>query len=250
MPSELVHLELSDHVATVTLDSPHNRNALSRQLVGELGERLSTAEADPGTRVVLLRSAHPVFCAGADLAEAASDTGADGPRQLVSLQAQIAGMAKPVVVELGGPVRAGGLGIVGAADIVLAAESVTFALTEVRLGLAPAVISLSLLERLSPRAAAEIFLSARTFGATEAADMGLITRAVPDAELASAVEDTLNSIAGGTLQGLSETKRLLNRDLLKRIERDGEHVARRSAELFDSEEARAAMKAFMSRTRP
>ncbi|WP_327725565.1 enoyl-CoA hydratase-related protein [Streptomyces europaeiscabiei] len=250
MPSELVHLELSDHVATVTLDSPHNRNALSRELVRQLGERLSTAEADPDTRVVLLRSAHPVFCAGADLTEAASGTGADGPRQLVALQAQIAGMAKPVVVELRGPVRAGGLGIVGAADIVLAAETVTFALTEVRLGLAPAVISLSLLERLSPRAAADVFLSARTFGAAEAADMGLITRAVPDAEVASAVDDTLNAIVKGNLQGLSETKQLLNCDVLERIERDGEYAARRSAELFDSEEARAAMKAFLTRTRP
>lgn len=247
--TELVHLEVADGIATITLDSEHNRNALSRQLVTELGERLDTAETDATVRVVVLRSARRVFCSGADLAEAKDGSMADGARRLVALQRQIATSAKPVVIVLAGPVRAGGLGLVGAADIVIAARSVTFAMTEVRLGLAPSVISLSLLPRLAPRAATDVFLSARTFDATEAATIGLVTRTVPDEELDAATRALVAELAQGSAQGLRETKRLLNADLVDRIDRRGEEVARQSAELFSSEEARQAMTAFLSRKR-
>ncbi|EFQ84447.1 enoyl-CoA hydratase/isomerase family protein [Aeromicrobium marinum DSM 15272] len=247
--TELVHLEVADGVATISLDSEHNRNALSRQLVGELTAHLTTAGDDPQVRAVLLRSAGRVFCSGADLSEATSDGMVDGAKAIVALQRQIATLPKPVVVVLAGPVRAGGLGIVGAADIVLAAESVTFALTEVRLGLAAAVISLSLLERFSDRAAADLFLSGRTFDAAEAVTAGLVTRAVPDDGLADEVTRTLADLTLGYPQGLRETKALLNHDLVARIDALGDQVAEQSARLFGSDEAREAMTAFLQRKR-
>ena len=250
MADELVHLEVADAIATVTLDSEHNRNALSRQLVTELGERLAAADADADVKAVLVRSAGRVFCSGADLSEAATGSMEEGARAIVALQRQIATAEKPVVVELGGPVRAGGLGIVGAADIVVAAESVTFALTEVRLGLAPAVISLSLLSNLSPRAASDVFLTGRTFDATEAARMGLVTHTVPDGDLTDAVQGVLDDLTQGYPQGLRETKALLNHDLVARIDALGDDVAAQSARLFGSDEAREAMTAFLeSRTK-
>lgn len=245
--SELVHLSVADHVATITLDSDHNRNALSRQLVTELAAHLATADADNGSRAILIRSAGKVFCSGADLSEAASGGMAEGARALVDVQRQIATASKPVVVELGGPVRAGGLGIVGAADIVIAAESVTFQLTEVRLGLAPAVISLSLLPRFTDRAAADLFLTARKFDAAEAASVGLVTRTVADADLGAEVGGVLESLVKGYPQGLRETKKLLNHDLVARIDALGDQVAAQSAELFGSDEAREAMTAFLNR---
>ncbi len=245
MADELVHLEVADAVATITLDSEHNRNALSRQLVTELGEHLATADTDESVRAVLVRSAGRVFCSGADLSEAASGGMEDGPKAIVALQRRIATIGKPVVVELGGPVRAGGLGIVGAADVVVAAESVTFALTEVRLALAPAVISLSLLARLSPREASDVFLTGRTFDATEAERMGLVTRSVPDDQLAEAVQAVLADLGQGFPQGLRETKALLNHDLVARIDALGDDVAAQSARLFGSDEAREAMTAFL-----
>ena len=247
--TELVHLDVADAVATVTLDSEHNRNALSRQLVTELADRLQRADADPAVRAILVRSAHRVFCSGADLSEAASGGMEEGARAIVALQRQIATADKPVVVELAGPVRAGGLGIVGAADVVLAAESVTFALTEVRLALAPAAISVTLLERFTDRAAADLFLTGRTFDAAEAQAAGLVTRAVPDADLADAVRVVLDDLVQGYPQGLRETKRLLNHDLVARIDALGDDVAARSARLFGSEEAREAMTAFLQRRR-
>ena len=247
--SELVHLEVADQVATITLDSDHNRNALSRQLVTELTTHLASAGADAEVKAVLIRSAGRVFCSGADLSEASADGMVEGAKGMVAMQRQIATHDKPVVVELGGPVRAGGLGIVGAADIVVAAESVTFQLTEVRLGLAAAVISLSLLPRFTDRAAADLFLTARKFDAAEAARVGLITRAVPDDVLPGEVAGVLGDLVKGYPQGLRESKKLLNHDLVARIDALGEQVAAQSAALFGSDEAREAMTAFLNKGR-
>jgi enoyl-CoA hydratase/methylglutaconyl-CoA hydratase len=247
--TELVHRSIADGIATITLDSERNRNALSQQLVSELAGHLAAADADTDARAILIRSAGKVFCSGADLSEAAGGGMAQGAAALIALQRQIATASKPVVVELGGAVRAGGLGIVGAADIVIAAESVTFALTEVRLALAPAVISASLLPRLTARAAADLFLTARTFDAAEAERIGLVTRVVPADALADEVALSLRDLAKGYPQGLRETKKLLNHDLVARIDALGDELAAQSAELFASVEAREAMTAFLNRTK-
>ena len=245
--TELVHLETGGPLATITLDSPHNRNALSRQLVAELGDRLAAAEADDDVRVVLLRSSGRVFCSGADMSEAREGSMAEGARVIVDLQRFVVAMSKPVVCRLDGPVRAGGIGLVAASDVVLAAADATFALTEVKLGLAPAVISLTVFPRLTSRAAAWTALSGETFTAAEAEPMGLVTRAVPADALDEAVESACTVLATGAAQGLRETKALLGRDLLARIDAQGEEVAALSARLFGSEEATKAMTAFLSR---
>ena len=105
MTDELVHYGLDDGVATITLDSPHNRNALSRRLVTELFDALDRAEADEGARVVLVRSADRVFCSGADLTEAAEGGMQEGAKALAALQRKIVTHSRPVVTRLAGPVR-------------------------------------------------------------------------------------------------------------------------------------------------
>lgn len=247
--SELVHLETADGVATVTLDSPHNRNALSQQLVRELFERLEAAEADPEVRVVVLRSSGRVFCSGADLSEASTVGMEEGARAMVRMQRQIVALAKPVVTVLAGPVRAGGIGIVAASDVVVAAEEADFALTEVKLGLAPAVISLTVLERLTSRAAAYTFLSGAKFTGPEAARAGLVTLAVPADRLEGEVTRVVGELATGAPQGLRETKALLAAPLLARLDAGAEEMATLSARLFGSQEAKDAMLAFLSRGR-
>lgn len=243
----LVHLEVRDSVATITLDSPANRNALSRQLVTELVGHLQAAEADETVLVVVLRSSGRVFCSGADLSEASTAPMQDGARAIVALQRQIVTLAKPVVTVVEGAARAGGIGIVAASDFAVVAEDATFALTEVKLGLTPAVISLTVLPRLTDRAAALTALGGEVFSGADAASYGLVTRAVPAAELAGAVEELVGQLATGAAQGLRETKRLLNADLVERIDARGEELVELSARLFGSDEARAAMTAFLSR---
>jgi enoyl-CoA hydratase/carnithine racemase len=245
--TELVHYGVADGVATITLDSPHNRNALSRQLVGELFERLDRAAADDEARVVVLRSAERVFCSGADLTEAASGSMEEGARAIVDLQRRILAHPLPVVTRLAGPVRAGGLGIVAASDVVVCSEEVSFAFTESRLALAPAVISLTVLPRLTSRAAYDTFLTGRTFDATEAAAMGLVTRSVPDAHLDEAVTEVCSELGKAHPQGLRETKALLARPILANLEAGAEDMVALSARLFGSDEAREAMLAFLSR---
>lgn len=246
-PSELVHLAVADEVATITLDSPHNRNALSRQLVTELFGHLEAADADDRVKVVVLRAEGKVFCSGADLSEASGDGMEEGARAMVRMQRQIVALGKPVVTRLHGAVRAGGIGIVAASDIAITADTTTYALTEVRLGLAPAVISLTVLPRLTSRAAALVCLGGEVFDGTRAAEMGLVTQAVPPAGLDDAVDAVVASLLTGAAQGLRETKALLARDLLDRIDERGDEVAALSARLFGSDEAREAMLAFLSR---
>lgn len=247
--TELVHYAVDGAVATVTLDSPHNRNALSRQLVTELAARLAEAEADAAVLVVLLRSSGRVFCSGADLSEASSGGMEEGTRAIVALQRAIVASAKAYVVEVAGPVRAGGIGLVAAADVAVVSEEATFALTEVKLGLAAAIISLTVHHRMTPRAAALATLGGEVFGGAEAAAGGLVTKAVPGDVLTDEVAAVCASLATGAAQGIRESKRVLNRDLLARIDAHGEELAELSTRLFASEEAREAMTAFLSRKR-
>ena len=245
--AELVHYDVADGVATITLDSPHNRNALSRQLVTELFDRLERAADDDAARVVLLAATGSVFCSGADLSEAAGGSMEEGAKEIVRLQRVLLTHPKPVVCRLQGPVRAGGTGLVAAADVVVAAESATFALTEVRLALAPAAISLTVFARMPPRAAALTALGGEKFTAAEAVDMGLVTRAVPDVDLDSATAAVCASLAKGAPQGLRETKVLLNEDVVAYLDAKGDDVAALSARLFGSPEAAEAMQAFLTR---
>jgi enoyl-CoA hydratase/carnithine racemase len=244
--TELVHYEVAGHIGTITLDSPKNRNALSRQLVTELFARLDEAAEDDSV-VVLIRSADRVFCSGADLDEAAGQGMEEGARSMVEMQRRIVAHPKPVVTRLAGPVRAGGLGIVAASDVALCGDDVTFAFTESRLALAPAVISLTVLPRLTSRAAADTFLSGRTFGAAEAAAMGLVTRCVPADELDDAVTEACGELSRAHPQGLRETKALLTRELVRTIDDHAEEMASLSARLFGSDAAREAMLAFLGR---
>ncbi len=247
MTDELVHYDVAESVATLTFDSQHNRNALSRQLVGELFERLERAEGDDEVKLVVIRAEGRTFCSGADLSEAAEDGMEKAAGVLVDLQRRIASLSKPVVTRLHGNVRAGGIGIVAASDIALSAEDATYAFTEVRLGLTPAAISLSVLPRMSDRSAALTFLTGEVFDGREAERMGLVTRAFPEDELDTEVRKVCVALAKGNPQGLRETKQLVGRDLVERIDRHGDDLSKLSARLFGSEEAKKAMRAFLDK---
>jgi enoyl-CoA hydratase/methylglutaconyl-CoA hydratase len=246
-PDALVRWSTDGPVATITLDSQHNRNALSRRLVTELAEAIETAESDAQVKVVLIRAAGKVFCSGADLSEATADGMEEGARRIVALQRAILAMGKPVVVRVHGAVRAGGIGLVAAADIAIAADDATFALTEVKLGLAAAIISLTVHARMNPRAAALTTLGGEVFDGARAASYGLVTEAVPLDALDARVGELCAQLATGAPQGLRESKAILNRDLIARIDARGDELAALSARLFASEEAREAMAAFLNR---
>ena len=247
MSDELVHRADDDRIAVLTLDSPANRNALSRRMVADLAARIAEAGADESLHGVLLRSSHPVFCSGADLKEALTVDMVETARALIALQRAIADLPVPVVCRLDGPVRAGGLGLVASSDIVVCRDDVTFALTEVRLGLAAATISIPLRVRLTSRAASDWFLTGRTVDAAEAREQGLVTHVVAPDAVDAAVTRVLDDLRAGARQGLVEAKRLLAADLVAAFDERGDEMARLSGLLFHSAVAQERMAAALRR---
>ncbi|BBY34497.1 enoyl-CoA hydratase [Mycolicibacter minnesotensis] len=244
-----------DGSARLTLDSPHNRNALSSKLVAQLHAGLRDAAADPDVRVVVLSHTGNTFCAGADLSEATggdpNDLAADRARELAALLRAIVESPRPVIAAVDGHVRAGGMGLVGACDLAVAGPASTFALTEARIGVAPSIISLTLLPKLSPRAAARYYLTGEKFGAAEAAAIGLITLAVENtADVDAAVATLVGDMRLGSPQGLAASKALTTAAVLAGFDRDAEPLSVASARMFVSDEAREGMLAFLQKRRP
>jgi enoyl-CoA hydratase len=246
--SELVHLSMDGGIATVTLDSPHNRNALSRQLVAELTDRFRTAGDSTDVRTVVLTHTGTTFCAGADLSEASTGPMTGTASGLLALLRLIVDLPCPVIARIDGNARAGGVGLVAACDIAVAGPRSSFAITEARLGLAAAVISVAVLPRLDERSAARYYLTGATFDAAEAQRIGLVTLAAEDVD--GTIAGIIADLRKGSPQGLVESKLLANRGVREAIERHGEAMVELSARLFASEEAHEGMTAFLERRRP
>jgi enoyl-CoA hydratase len=246
--TELVHLSVERGIATVTLDSPQNRNALSRQLVAELTGHVQAASADSSVRALVLTHTGTTFCAGADLSEASTGPMTGTASALLTVLRLIVDVPQPVIARIDGNVRAGGVGLVGACDIAVAGPRSTFAITEARIGLAAAVISVTVLPRLDDRSAARYYLTGATFDAAEAQRIGLVTIATDDID--SAVSGFTADLLKASPQGLVESKRLANRGVREAMERYGEEMVELSARLFASEEAHEGMTAFLERRSP
>jgi enoyl-CoA hydratase len=247
MSGQYVDYTVEGSTARVTLNSPHNRNALSSALVEQLHDGFRQAAADPTLRAVVLGHTGGTFCAGADLSEASSSS-TNRTRQLIELLRAILQLPLPVVGAIDGHVRAGGLGLVGACDIVVAGRSSTFALTEARIGVAPAIISLTLLPKMTARSSGRFFLTGEKFGADEAERIGLVTIAADD--VAAEVTHITAELGRGSPQGLRESKALTTAAILDGFDRRAEDLTAQSARLFASDEAREGMLAFLQKRPP
>lgn len=245
MPEELVRYTVSRGVATVTLDSPANRNALSVALLAALGGFLDRALSDDAVRVLVLTHTGPVFCAGMDLKAAATSDPAQQPivafpRILTTLW----NSPKPVVARVAGKARAGGLGLIAACDIALTADSADFAFTEVRIGVIPATISAPVLPRLLPRAAVELFLTGETFPGPRAAAVGLVNASVPDEALDAEVARYCSMLVQGAPSALAGTKALLRRTPDEDFAADLAALSDLSATYFASPEGQEGIASF------
>ena len=243
--TELVHLDVARGTATVTLDSPSNRNALSAQVRRELSAHLATALDEAAVRVVVLTHTGPVFCSGMDLREArGAGASGQGVNELPALLTTLERSPKPVVARLAGPARAGGVGLVAACDIAVAAESATFAFSEVRLGVVPAVISVPVLPRLLARQAHELFLTGEAFDAARAVAIGLLNSAVPADALDAEVGRYVGMLALGAPGALAATKRMLSAQRPASLEDAYAEMLALSAAHFASEEGQEGIRAF------
>jgi enoyl-CoA hydratase/carnithine racemase len=243
---EVVRYSVSDDVATLTLDSPANRNALSRQLLGELHDGLDRAERHRGLRAVVLTHAGTVFCAGADLKERSS--GPPDSTPFVRALERLADAPVPTIAAVNGTVRAGGIGLMAACDLVVIHPDVTFAFTEVRIAVAPAIISVPIVRRVRPTDLAAPFLTGDVFDAAHALAIGLVNAV--DADVKATVERWCDGIRAGAPRAVAETKRLL-RDV-PALDRSTAYarMGALSDELFESPDAGEAMLAFREKRLP
>jgi len=254
---EVVHLAIERGVATITLDSPANRNALSRQLFTGLERHLDAALADERARVIVLTATGTVFCSGADLKEqreanvaGATGAGQIGPGGLVGVVNRIWDSPKPVVARINGAARAGGVGLMSACDIVVAVNTATFAFSEVRIGVVPAIISVVTLPRLGPVRGMELMLTGEVFDARAAAEWGFITRAVPPDELDATVGLFVEALRKGGPTALAETKKMVRRVPTLLPDKAFAEMTELSARMFGSLEAREGMTAFAEKRSP
>ena len=255
MPEELVRYEVSGGVATVTLDSPSNRNALSSALTEQLLAHLTAAQADPGARVIVLTGAGSVFCSGADLKEQrarneAGTTGSGGAGALPRILTAMWESPTPVVGRINGAARAGGVGLVSACDIAVAPTTATFGFSEVRLGLVPAVISVTSLRRLTPRAGLELLLTGEVFDAARAAEVGLLNRAVEPDALDEEVERITGMLRRGGPEALALTKQVVREVPDLPMAEGFERMLALSADRFASAEALEGMRSFAEKRDP
>jgi len=238
----VLQVEVSRGVATLTLDSPANRNALSRAMRPQLRGALTEALTDDAVRVVVLDHTGRVFCSGMDLSEAAGGGVQDqGVREYPELLEAIWTSAKPVVAVVRGPARAGGVGLLAACDVVVAGSSATFAFSEVRIGIVPAVISAVVLPRMVPHIAHRLMLTGQVFDAEAAAAGGLVDLVVPDADVDGELRAQLVHLTAGAPAALAETKRLL-RARTPALEFD--ELLELSARYFASEEGQEGIASF------
>jgi methylglutaconyl-CoA hydratase len=207
---DVLQVRVERGVATLTLDSPANRNALSRAMRARLRGALADALADDAVRVVVLDHTGRVFCSGMDLSEAAGGSAADqGVNEFPQLLETIWNAPKPVLAAVRGPARAGGVGLLAACDVVVAGASATFAFTEVRIGVVPAVISAVCRPRMLPNVVHRLMLTGEVFDAVTAAAGGLVDLQVADADVDATVTAQVTALAAGAPTALAETKRLL-----------------------------------------
>jgi methylglutaconyl-CoA hydratase len=269
----LVQATRAAGLATLTLDSPNNRNALSSALIEQLLDALNTAVADDAVRVIVITHTGPVFCSGADLKESgaafrahmqdhagtAADAGNAGSAgspialpasRMGEVLATVWESPKPVVARVGGPARAGGLGLIAAADIAVCAERATFAFSEVRIGVVPAVISATVVPRLTQRAATELFLTGEAFDGARAERIGLVTAAVPAAELDAVVTRYTTSLLRGAPGALATAKSLARRVSGPSFADDLAVLTKMSAGFFASAEGREGLRAFAEKRDP
>ncbi len=237
-------------VYTITLNDPEKRNALSRALTSELVDAMDRVDSDPAVRVAVITNTGSVFCAGADLSER-SDSGGDiGSVDPLALFRRIQDSPKPWVGRIAGHAVAGGTGLAAALDVSVAHSAAKFGFTEVRLGVAPAIISVICLPKMRLGDARSVFLRGQRFDGTEAARLGLITTAVEpealDAEVGAVVDDLL---LGGP-NALAAAKDVLRRVPNMHPDNAFPWAAARSAELFASDEAAEGMAAYLEKRTP
>lgn len=251
---EAIRYDVADGVAVITLNRPDAKNRLDIEGMGQLVAQFGRAAADDAVRVIVLTGSGSTFCSGADMSAALAAEGegftGPGPAALVEVLTTMLDHPKPIIARIQGHVAGGGNGLVAACDIAVASADARFAFSEVRIGVAPAVISVVCLAVMHRRDAQELLLTGERVDADRVHRAGLVTAVAPADALDAVIAGYVQQLMAGGPEALGRTKELLRRiPALTRDEAFAE-TARMSAALFASAEAREGMTAFLQKRSP
>jgi len=246
---KVVETSIADNVMTITLNDHERHNSLSFQLLRELRVAIDEADDDDEVRVVVVTNSGTTFCAGANLAERSksNDSEDEDVVEMSEIFQRIRHSPKPFVGRLAGHCVAGGVGLAAVMDISIAIDTAKFGFTEVRLGVAPAIISVVCLAKMRLVDAQNTFLRGNRFTAEEAARLGLITKAVPHEEIDSEIKAIVNDLLAGEPHALAVAKQLTTSIGSMAEEEAFAWATRTSAELFQSAEAREGISAYLEK---
>lgn len=242
--------------ATITLNRPEKRNAISSEMVKELLAALSTAESDPAIRILIVTGAGKAFCAGMDLEmlqTISSRTAAENlgdSREMARLFHRIYSFSKPVITAVNGAAIAGGCGIATFSDITLAVPEAKFGYTEVRIGFIPALVSVLLRRQIGEKHAREILFTGRVFDAAEAYRLGLVTEIVACADLMKRAHEFVDVLRAASPTSLRRTKRLLLRYDEDEIAQEIEWATEENAAIRGTEDFREGLASFLEKRTP
>jgi methylglutaconyl-CoA hydratase len=242
-------------VATITLNRPEKRNAISYELIGDLIRALEEIEKSPA-RVLILTGAGNAFCSGMDLDNLKSLIGRtpeqslEDTRTMVRLFRSLYEFPKPTIAAVNGPAIAGGTGLALLCDFTLAVPEAKFGYTEVRIGFVPAIVSTFLLRQVGEKIARDLLLTGRLFDAEEALRIGLLTEIVPPEKLMDRARERAGQLIACSPLSLTNTKRLLTDHARKELDRQIEAAIRENAEIRSTADFREGITSFLEKRKP
>ncbi len=255
MPYATLTLRTDGEIATITLNRPEKRNAISSEMIGELLAALDQVESGPA-RVVILTGAGKAFCSGMDLdalaaiAQQSPEQNLDDSRRTAQMFRRLWSFPTPLIAAVNGPAIAGGCGIAALCDFTLAVPEAKFGYAEVRIGFIPALVSVFLTRQIGEKRARDLLLTGRIVDAEEARQMGLVTEVVPAEELLDSARELASALLAASPTSLARTKHLLCNSAAAEIDRELEQAIAENAAIRSTADFREGVSAFLEKRTP
>lgn len=252
---ETLLLDISGHLATITLNRPEKRNAISAKMIAELQTALDEIESSHA-RVGIVTGAGKAFCAGMDLetlANIANQTAAenqDDSRRIARMFRRIWSFSKPLVAAVNGAALAGGCGIATLCDFTLAVPEAKFGYTEVKIGFLPAIVSVFLTRQIGEKRARDLLLTGRIVDAREAKELGLITEIVEGDRLQARTRELADILIASSPSSLTRAKRLLTTAAAAGVDADLERAVLESARIRCTADFKEGLASFLEKRKP
>jgi methylglutaconyl-CoA hydratase len=249
-------LECRDAIATVTLNRPEKRNAVTATMIAELQTALDTIEKNHSTRVVILTGAGSCFCAGmelemlASIAQQSPTENQEDSRRIAKMLRRIWSFPRPTIAAVNGAAYAGGCGIATLCDFTLAAPEAKFGYTEVKIGFLPAIVSVFLTRQIGEKRCRDLLLTGRIITAQEAKEFGLVTEVVPAGHLLDRAQELANDLIAASPNSLTRAKHLLTSSAAPALDHDLERAILENARIRCTPDFKEGVASFLEKRKP